>query len=87
MSPTHVPDPNKADGRAGTGSNLTLVVSADMDPTYIPNPNKADGAPVAAGAPDFISYPGPPRINPPALAHIVVDANGQQWQFFNNQWS
>jgi hypothetical protein len=37
--------------------------------------------------PDYIDYPGPPTVNPPALQNIVVDVNGQQWQFFNNAWS
>lgn len=38
-------------------------------------------------APDSIDYAGPPLLNPPALQNIVVDVNGQQWQFFNNQWN
>ena len=37
-------------------------------------------------APDYINYAGPPTSNPPALAHIVVDSNGQQWQFYQNAW-
>lgn len=40
-----------------------------------------------SGAPDSINYAGPPLVNPPALQNIIVDVNGQQWQFFNNQWN
>ena len=39
------------------------------------------------GAADYIGYAGPPNVNPPLLANIVVDVNGRQWQFFNNQWN
>ena len=39
------------------------------------------------GAPDYIAYAGPPTDNPPTLAHIVVDVNGQQWMFWNNTWN
>ena len=42
---------------------------------------------VGGGAPDYINYAGPPIVNPPALANIVVDINGQQFQFFNGQWN
>lgn len=42
---------------------------------------------VAGGAPDSISYAGPPTINPPLIQNIVVDSNGRQWQWFNNQWN
>jgi hypothetical protein len=38
-------------------------------------------------APDYINYAGPPITNPPALQNIVVDVNGQQWQYFNGGWN
>jgi len=39
------------------------------------------------GGSDFISIPGPPSNTPGATdPHIVVDSNGQQWQFYQNGW-
>lgn len=46
-----------------------------------------NGGTGGGGAPDNITYPGPPIVNPPALQYIVVDVNGVQWQFFNNTWN
>jgi len=37
-----VPNPNAADGRAGTGTNLVQFESYELV-TYVPNPGKADG--------------------------------------------
>jgi hypothetical protein len=37
-------------------------------------------------APDYISYAGPPTTAPPALQYIVVDVEGRQWMYWNNQW-
>lgn len=87
MQTTYVPNAQKADGQLGTGSNLRRVVSPGVKPTYVPSPNAADGAPVIAGAPDYIDYPGPPIDVPPKLAHIVVDSEGQQWQYFKGGWN
>ena len=42
---------------------------------------------VQSGPASYINYAGPPLSNPPALASIVVDSNGQQWEFYNNQWN
>lgn len=33
-----------------------------------------------------IDYPGPPVEIPPAISAIVVDSNGQQWQYWMNEW-
>ena len=41
----------------------------------------------AVPPPDYINYAGPPTQNPPAVQNIVVDVNGQQWQYFGNQWN
>jgi hypothetical protein len=35
---------------------------------------------------DYISYPGPPTVVPPAVGYIVVDVNGVQWQYLENTW-
>ena len=41
---TYVPDPSKADGKIGTGSNVDQFVSTKQVPTaYVPDPSKADG--------------------------------------------
>jgi len=40
-----------------------------------------------SGAPDYIAYAGPPTVAPPSLQNIVVDSNGVQWMYFNNQWN
>lgn len=39
-----------------------------------------------SGAPMSIAYAGPPVDNPPALAPIVVDSNGEQWMFYAGAW-
>jgi hypothetical protein len=39
-----------------------------------------------SAAPDSISYAGPPIVNPPALAYVVVDSNYVQWQYGPNGW-
>ena len=89
MQLTYVPDPTKADGQIGTGSNLVPVFNQDMEITYVPNPNAADGASGGGtgGASDYIDYAGPPILTPPDLAHIIVDVNGQQWQYFQGGWN
>ena len=35
---------------------------------------------------DSISVAGPPTAIPPAIANIVVDSNGRQWQYFQGAW-
>lgn len=47
----------------------------------------ANNTGAGGGAADYINYAGPPTSNPPAIQNIVVDVNGVQWQFFNNQWN
>ena len=44
------------------------------------------GASGVGGAADYIAYAGPPLVNPPLLANIVVDINGAQWQYFAGAW-
>lgn len=40
------------------------------------------------GTPDFITVAGPPTNTPGATdSHIVVDSNGQQWQYYAGAWS
>jgi hypothetical protein len=80
MNPTYIGDP------VGTGSNLTPIPESNVPITRVPNPNAADGQGVITGAPDYIDYPGPPTVVPPALANIVVDVNGQQWQYYQGGW-
>ena len=49
-----------------------------------------DAPPVQGGAAtDYYPIPGPPTGTPAAnnLLNIIVDSNGRQWQFFNNQWN
>jgi hypothetical protein len=46
----------------------------------------ASGGGTGGGAPDYISYAGPPILNPPSLQNIVVDSNYQQWQYGPNGW-
>jgi hypothetical protein len=36
--------------------------------------------------PDYIDYPGPPTVTPPAIQHVVVDSVGQQWMYWNSEW-
>lgn len=43
------------------------------------------GTPVNLPA-DYINYPGPPTQNPPSLQNIVVDSQGRQWMFWDNEW-
>jgi hypothetical protein len=61
-----------------------------MPQALIPNPNAADGQSTATQIivpVDFIDYPGPPTENPPVtLGHIVADSEGQQWQYYQNDW-
>lgn len=41
-----------------------------------------------AGQPDFITVAGPPSFTPGTNdAHIVVDSNGRQWQYFGGTWN
>ncbi len=61
MLTTLVPDPTKADGQIGTGSNLQIVNGYNMDPTYVPNPNRADGAGVVIPAGNILEYDGNPN--------------------------
>jgi hypothetical protein len=39
------------------------------------------------GSNDFISYAGPPTINPPLIPNIVVDTNGQAWAYYGGAWN
>jgi len=52
---------------------------------YADLPDEVDGpgAPTntGGGAPDSINYSGPPLLNPPDLASIVVDKDARQWQY------
>jgi len=68
---------------------MKTVPESNVPITYVPNPNAADGQGVTSGggAPDYIDYPGPPTVVPPALVHIVVDINGQQWMYYNGGWN
>jgi len=34
----------------------------------------------------YINYAGPPTSTPPAIAYIVVDVNGRQWQYWGGAW-
>jgi hypothetical protein len=57
-----------------------------MPVTLVPNPGSADDA--SSGADTHINYAGPPTENPPVtLAYIVVDTNGQQWQYYQGGWN
>jgi hypothetical protein len=68
-------------GTSGTYYDYTNNVN------YQWNPISNTWVLVGGGAPDSINYAGPPLVNPPALANIVVDSNGQQWQFYNGGWN
>lgn len=59
---TLVPNPSKADGSAGTGSNLTLIPGT----TPVPNPSKADGKP-GTGT-NSVFMPGTTQVPNPAKA-------------------
>jgi len=48
---------------------------------------KAGGGGGSGGAADYISYAGPPVVNPPALANIVVDSQGRQWMYWSGAWT
>lgn len=93
MNVTYVPDLDKADGQLGTGSNLVPIPESNVLITYVPNPNAADGQSIlpvflaSISALDYIDYPGPPNLIPPALSHIVVDSNGQQWMYYSGGWN
>jgi hypothetical protein len=68
-------------GTSGTYYDYTNNVN------YQWNPVTMTWVLVGGGAPDSINYVGPPLVNPPALANIVVDSNGQQWQFWGGTWN
>jgi hypothetical protein len=76
---------------SGSGAPTTQVPSGNSgtyydytnNVNYQWNPVTMTWVLVGGGTPDSINYPGPPVVNPPALANIVVDVNGQQWQFYN----
>jgi hypothetical protein len=40
-----------------------------------------------SGTVDSISVAGPPTAIPPAIANIVVDVNGRQWQYYAGGWN
>lgn len=48
--------------------------------------NGGGGGGGGGGAPDSINYPGPPALNPPDVAYIVVDSNYRQWQYGPSGW-
>lgn len=73
---------------AGHGySEAYLLLPYDPSQAMKPPPQPTNIVTSVAGVPDSISYAGPPTSNPPLLQSIVVDSNGVQWQFFNNQWN
>jgi len=49
-------------------------------------PGASSAAPVTPPVQNAITYSGPPSINPPYIAAIVVDSDGRQWQYFQGSW-
>lgn len=49
-------------------------------------PDNPSGFPIAGAGTTFINYAGPPVINPPFIANIIVDSEGQQWMFWGGEW-
>lgn len=67
------------------------LVSLDAWSNWYPDPVPPAGLLppyVPSGSVDFIDVPGPPAQDPPtSFAHIVVDSDGRQWQYFNGAWN
>jgi hypothetical protein len=51
-----------------------------------PTPSGASTSTGTGGVPTSVTYAGPPLLNPPTLANIVVDSAGRVWVYYASSW-